>query len=254
MNSSPESSPEIKNSIAYISRSHYDLSEAYVFPEYSTIPDKKGLCYTQFPNYPTVDSLPLLWKEDSRTNHLKSENTFPLLFIPNVFIPRNKKIDTNEIKTYAQVSSGKKAFLDEKITPLLISLIKNEDFEFGQNSESIRIVDREIKENELVTKEWFNRLFNHYFGAEKETNILVGLLRIVEFLEDGFNPNNQTMALAALSHRNNEVKELGVRILESACTVENLNILKNIQTDTRWLQEYIHQVITDFEQILICPS
>jgi hypothetical protein len=242
---------EIENKI---SRSHYDLDEMYAFPEYLTIPDKIGLFDSQFPNYQTENTLPFsLLKENQEINPLKSENIFFLSYIPNVLIPQNQKIDTNDTKTYEQINQEKILFLNAKITPLLISLIKNEDFEFGQNSESIRLVDREIKENEFATKEWFNCLFNHYFGSDKETNILIGLLHIVEFLSESFNPNGKTMALAALSHRSNEVKELGVRILESSCTVENLNILKNVQTDIKWLQEYINQVITDFELIL-CPS
>jgi hypothetical protein len=151
------------------------------------------------------------------------------------------------------IISKKVLYLETEVTPLLISLIKNEDFEFGQNSESIRLVHDEIRENELATKEWFNRLFNHYFASKTETNILVGLLRIVEFLSESFYPIYQTMAFASLSHSNNEVKELGVRILEADCSDENLKMLKSIQVETKWLQDYINQVIEDFEQIL-CPS
>ncbi|KAA6326224.1 hypothetical protein EZS27_024644 [termite gut metagenome] len=157
-------------------------------------------------------------------------------------------LNANDINNQERVS-----FLDTEITPLLVSLIKNEDFEFGYNSESIRLVLKEISENELAAKEWFNRLFNRYYGSEMGTTILIGLLHIIEFLHDSLNSIAQTIALASLSHKNNEVKELGVRILEASCTIENLNILKNIKTDTQWLQDYINQVIADFEQVL-CQS
>jgi hypothetical protein len=179
----------------------------------------------------------------------KTENNNLLSFTPNVLIS-HVNINTNEIKTVEQINQEKVSYLETEITPLLISLLKNEDIEFGQNNESIRLVYNKIKENELATKEWFYRLFNHYFGSEKETNILIGLLYIVEFLHEGFNSMSQTIALASLSHRNNEIKEFGVRILEASCTIDNLNILKSIETGTKWLQDYINQVIEDFNQTL----
>lgn len=187
---------------------------------------------------------------------LKSENNILISFssyIPNVLIPENK-INTNFVETEEQINQEKILFLDTKVTPLLISLIKCEDFEFGQSSESINLVNKHIEENKSATKEWFNRLFVKYFASKNETNILIGLLRVVEFLNESFNPISQTIALASLSHYNNEVKELGVRILESSYSIENLNILKNIQTEIKWLQDYINQVIKDFEQILSCQS
>jgi hypothetical protein len=155
----------------------------------------------------------------------------------------------NDVITVARINREKVLYLETKVTPLLISLIKNEDFEFGQNSESIRLVHDKMQENEPATKEWVNRLFIYYFASKTETNILVGLLRIVEFLNESFYPMYQTMALASLSHHNNEVKELGVRILETACSDENLKILKRIRVETKWLQDYINQVVEDFEQI-----
>jgi len=173
------------------------------------------------------------------------------LYLPNrgaIFHP--KYIRTNDAKTIEQIRSEQLSYLTTHITPLLISIIKNEEFEFGQNSESIRLVDNEMKGNGFVAKEWFNRLFNQYFASKKETNILIGLLRIVEFLNERFYPIYKTIALASLTHADNEVKELGVRILEGTCSIENLKILKNVRVEAKWLQEYINQVIEDFEQIL----
>ena len=172
--------------------------------------------------------------------------------IPNAIIFQSS-INTNDTKTTDQIIHERVEYLHSKTTPFLISLIRNEDYDFGQSSESIRLVEDELKHNEFAAKEWFNRLFVQYFSSKTETNILIGLLRIVEFLNERFVPDYQTMALASLSHHSHEVKELGVRILEATCCLENLKILKSIQTGTKWLQEYINQVIDDFEQIL-CPS
>ena len=156
-------------------------------------------------------------------------------------------------KTINQFNQAHLIELMTKKTPLLISLIKNEDFEYGQNSESIRLVENELKKNSIVANEWFNRLFLQYFASSTKTDVLIGLLRIVEFLSDRFDPTYKTIALASFNHANNEVKELGVRILETSCSSDNLKILKNVHVDTKWLQDYINQVIKDFEQAL-CPS
>ena len=169
--------------------------------------------------------------------------------IPNVIVFQSN-VNTNDTKTADQIIHERVDYLILKTTPLLISLIKSEDFDFGQCSESIRLVENELKNNEFAAKEWFNRLFIKYFSSKTETIILIGLLRIIEFLNEHFVPDYQTMALASLSHQNNEVKELGVRILETTCCFENLQILRSIQTGIKWLQDYINQVMEDFEQIL----
>ena len=72
----------------------------------------------------------------------------------------------------------------------------------------------------------------------------------MEFLHDSLNPITQTIAVASTRHDNNAVKELGIRILEASCTIENFNILKSIDTETKWLKDYIEQVIEDFKQTL----
>ena len=189
-----------------------------------------------------VRKIPLIYKNPKRKDVVANN-------IPNVIVFQSN-VNTNDIKTTDQIIHERIDYLNLKTTPLLISLIKNEDFDFGQSSESIRLVENELENNEFATKEWFNRLFIKYFSSKTETIILIGLLRIIEFLNERFVPDYQTMALASLSHQNNEVKELGVRILETTCCIENLEILKSIQTGTKWLQDYVNQVIEDFEQIL----
>ncbi|GAB6394146.1 MAG: hypothetical protein MdMp024_0458 [Bacteroidales bacterium] len=175
-----------------------------------------------------------------------------ILSVPPVLLSQTNKGTTTK-ETIADANRAQRLELDTQLTPLLKSLLRDEDFKFGRSNESIRTVEKALQENEAVTKEWFTGLFNQYIGAEKETHILIGLLHIVEFLSEYFQSDGTTMALAALKHHNIEVRELGVEILESTCSVEHLNILKNIHTDPLWLQEYIEQVIKDFEQEL-CPS
>lgn len=137
-------------------------------------------------------------------------------------------------------------YLEQKVTPFLISLIKNEDFEFGKKSESVKLIEEQLQFNSVATQNWFNKLYIKYFPSDEK--ILIGLLRIVEYLnEQSLHPTGEIMAIAALSHKNNEVKELGVRIFENWCSLNSYEILKSIKIETLWLQEYINQVIKDIE-------
>jgi hypothetical protein len=165
---------------------------------------------------------------------------FDELFISVDENSTNFKLDENYI------NQNRIDYLDQKITPLFISLIKNEDFEFGKKNESVRLIEEQLELNSVATQNWFNKLYIKYFSADE--NILIGLLRVVESLnEHSLHPTGEIMAIAALSHKNDEVKELGIRIFENWCSLNSYEILKNIKVDTVWLQDYINQVIKDIE-------
>ena len=164
------------------------------------------------------------------------------------FLRSTEEYSTNFFLDENAINEKRMRFLKEKVTPQLLSFIKEEDFEFGQKSESINLVEKQIQINAIAAKNWFNQLYLYYFSDEK---MLLSLLRIVEYFDkELLFPTSQTMAISALVHSNDEVKELGVRILENWCSIESYQILKNIKVDTNWLQQYIDQVILDLEKEL----
>lgn len=138
------------------------------------------------------------------------------------------------------------AHLEKKITPLFLSLIKSEDFEFGQKSSSIKLIQEQLTINKVATQNWFNDLYIRNFSSDEKT--LIGLLRVIEYLDETLlSPTGQTIALASLSHKSDEVKELGVRIFENWSSINSYTILKGIKVDALWLQKYVDQVIKDLE-------
>lgn len=156
---------------------------------------------------------------------------------------------TNFFLDENSINERRMKFLNERITPQLLSLIKEDDFEFGQRSKSINLVEEQIQINSIATKNWFNQLYLDYFRNDEKT--LLSLLKIVEYLDkELFFPTGQTMAISALAHSNDEIKELGVRILENWGAVESYEILRNVRVETSWLQQYINQVIQDLEEEL----
>ena len=128
----------------------------------------------------------------------------------------------------------------------LISLILNDEFEYGIDTKADAFVRRYMDLDPLLTKEWINAIFIDNFA---DVFIIVGLLRIIARLDyTEIFPQGQTMALAALSHENTEVKECGVRAYESWGTIDSLNELEHLKVGIQWLQEYIDDVVWDLKK------
>lgn len=140
--------------------------------------------------------------------------------------------------------------LKNEITPLLLSVIRVDDFEFGTKGASVFIVEDQLKNNPPIVSQWLNDLYLKSF-AEKDSSTLIGILKIIEAIEhEAIKDNGRLYAMCAILHKDLEVKELGIRILENKCNLENYGILKNIQIDTQWLNDYLQKVIKDFEEEL----
>ena len=130
-------------------------------------------------------------------------------------------------------------------TKEFLHLLKEEHFEFGFTSRSEEFIKSYLTINALATRNWINDIFIHNFHDE---NILIGVLRILGHFEPSqIFPQGQTIALAALNHKTDEVKELGIRAFESWGGEKSRQILKSISVDTPWLKEYVDEIIADLE-------
>jgi len=136
--------------------------------------------------------------------------------------------------------------LKRRFTHQLLSLLIEENFEYGIDTKADALVRNQMQLNSLATKAWLNSIFVENFA---NTPIAVGLLRIIARIDylDIF-PEGQTMAMAALSHKNIEVQEGGVRAFESWDSLRSLEILKNLRVSTEWLQEYIDEVVSNLRK------
>lgn len=156
-------------------------------------------------------------------------------------------LDDND-STENKINSLRSRILDKRFTNEFLSILRDEDFEFGFISRSEELLSEQLRINALATRNWLNELFIKYFSDEV---IIIGILRIIgRFEPTQIFPQGQTIALAALNHLNDEIKELGIRAFEKWCNHESLEILKTIQIETPWLKEYIENVIKDFEEQL----
>lgn len=140
----------------------------------------------------------------------------------------------------------KRQYLKEIITPKLLTLIKNEEFEFGYITNSEELVLEQIQEHEHLAREWIQEICLSY---RKDKRIISAMLHIIAHIEyDLIKPAGTNIVLSTLViNKDNGIKELCVRALENWNNQECLEILKDIDTETQWLKEYINQVIYDLE-------
>lgn len=157
----------------------------------------------------------------------------------------NQNSDTYSVENQINES---RSFLLNTNTLDFLKLIKEEDFEFGYISRSEQLLRTNLNKNALATRNWLNEIFIKYFSDHQ---VIVGILRIISRFEpkEVF-PQGQTIALAALSHRNSEIKELGIRAFEQWSSQESLNILREVEVDKPWLKEYLSNVIQDLSEQL----
>lgn len=175
---------------------------------------------------------------------INESNVTDFNFIYEVLIPTIDTTSSSENK----INRNREEYLRKHITPKFLSLIKEEDFEFGFISRSEELISSQLQINALAARNWLNEIFINHFDNEV---VLIGLLRIIgRFDESLIFPQGQTIALAALSHSNDEIKELGVRAFEKWCSAESLSILKKLNLNSVWLQEYVNDVINDLEEQL----
>jgi hypothetical protein len=163
---------------------------------------------------------------------------------PSIF--SDLQIDMGQLSSSEnKVNFNREDYLRTKITAEFLNLLKDEDFEFGYKTRSEMLIVEQLNINALATRNWLNEIFLKYFHDE---SVVIGILRIIgRFEQEIIFPQGQTIALAALSHESDEIKELGIRAFEKWGTLESLNILKKVKSDSKWLQEYIDQVTFDLE-------
>ncbi len=162
----------------------------------------------------------------------------------------------NTFETIEQTDSDENYTNNKRLTEFrnnfsseLLRLIREQDFEYGIDSPADALVRECIQKNSSITKEWLNELFTENYN---DTTIITGIMRVIShFSYDLMAPQGITMALAALPHSNQGVREVGIRALENWGTFECLNILESLKFEEEWLSEYVAQVIIDLKDELM---
>lgn len=137
----------------------------------------------------------------------------------------------------------------EQLTQHLLMLIEESELEYGFDSALDVFLRDRLAENALATKEWLNSLFIQHIA---DPAVTTGILRTIAHLDySEIVPQGPTIALAALTNLNSEVRECGIRAFENWGTLECLHILRTVRCPEEWMQDYVEHVISDLEQELV---
>lgn len=138
---------------------------------------------------------------------------------------------------------------ETRFASTMLHLIKEEIFEYGIENAADSFVQENLRNNSSYIKEWLNKLFLEHFA---DIGVTTGLLRIIAHLNyTEIAPTGPTIAVAALSHENAEVRECGIRAFENWGNTDTLGYLKHIKCKEKWLQNYLEQVISDLEEFYV---
>jgi hypothetical protein len=127
----------------------------------------------------------------------------------------------------------------------LKTMLQEEIAESGITNPSEKIVESLYSEDKRKANILLNELFLKNFYTP---HIIVGILHIISHFDyDLVSPEGPTMAIAALAHKDVEVREYGVKCFENWQHKDGIGILDQIKADERWLQNYINLVIRDLK-------
>jgi hypothetical protein len=127
------------------------------------------------------------------------------------------------------------------------AMLQEEITESGMISPSENIIESLYSRDKQKTNMLLNKLFLENFHSP---HIVVGVLHIISHFDyDLVSPEGPTMAIAALSHKDAEVREYGVKCFENWQHKDVIMILEQIKANEGWLQNYINLVIHDLKRL-----
>ncbi len=129
-----------------------------------------------------------------------------------------------------------------------LQLIHESEFEFGFNTPADDYVRDALMSYGSFAREWISDLFLQNFDSPFVTSAILRVITHFDYQQ--MYPQGMTMAAAATSHKDAEVRECGVRCFEGWEAPESITILRNLSFDEDWLNEYLTDVISELEDLV----
>lgn len=138
-----------------------------------------------------------------------------------------------------------KQIAEEKTKEMLLTL----KYTSLEDDDSYRAEQMAMKiENEFSLELLGTVLQNIYIKYNDYINILVGICKILSKYEyNEVMPWGPTMLTGLLSHKNEIVKEYAVEVVDNWSNIEMVSVLKNLDCSSKWLQDYICDVVNSVE-------
>lgn len=160
------------------------------------------------------------------------------------------KPETEEKNTSETVADSVVIPIEQISVQCLISMLASEECETGISNPSESFFVGLLKDDHISALNVLSTVFMNCFSLEpKKITVLVGTLHLISHLEyDQVYPTGQTLAIAAISHKNPEVAEYGIKCFENWKHPDGAAKLKAIRFSTSWLQEYADDVIAEISE------
>lgn len=186
------------------------------------------------------------------TNHLMyEEKTSDSIFFeeetPELKKEEVSRIEKLKIEEQAQTKKGFYDELVEHLTKEVANTLKyfsTDDFEVSRAERMIW--DIEEKYGARILGEVLQNIYVHYNDYPK---MLMGICKAISRFElHEVMPWGPTMLVGMLSHKNENVKEYAVSVVENWADIDLLPILRNIDCSSLWLKSYIEDVVSYLEE------
>ena len=180
-----------------------------------------------------------------------SDTKGPIMEVTAVFPAEST--DTEKHPSPLSSSKGQKGSnipIRPKDIQRLSALLENEIYENGIRNPSEIFFCELLKGNRLEALNAISVIFlSNYSTNTKKVGIAVGILHMLSHLYyEQVYPTGQFLALSAISHRDIELAEYGIKCFENWGNIDGIEKLKAVHFPTGWLQEYANQVICDLSE------
>jgi len=174
-----------------------------------------------------INDVAIGMEEESTTNAIPSEPT-----------SRTNAIPSEPTSRYDLYQFCRKEFMQK---------ISTESLEYGFSSPSEHLIHGFLSQY----PDEFGGIIQHIYTKEIHHSIAIqSLLKAISYLPyERIAPFGMTLAMAACSNKDDEVKEAGIRAFEVWGHRDGITILKHMEASWKWLEDYRLETVAYLESL-----
>jgi len=124
--------------------------------------------------------------------------------------------------------------------------VENQGFEDGFQHPSENLIFEYMNRYPALTKRWLQQTFLRNY---RHPEIIIAILRtITHFDISNIDPECKILSVAALSHKNSEIREAAISVFEAWGTPDAIDYLQNYNENKPWITQYRDKVIQELKE------
>lgn len=165
-------------------------------------------------------------------------------YIPSQEI-RNYKITSRTSSKISNDDSYNEE-IQQKFKADLLFYIENEEIGLGTYTEADKLLEKYLNNHNIITQSMLSNICKDNI---KNPDILCKVLLLISRIEPSkLDQTGHIIAMAALNHGNNDVKEYAIRVYENFSDKNALEFLEESKEDVYWIQQYKEEIIRDLKE------